>query len=65
MDGLLRAKFAYEGVNFRCVITPSDNIPSSLYPMVSNLIGTFTFSLILLFKSPINIPFILFKYTFV
>lgn len=33
MDGLLRAKFAYEGVNFRCVVTPSDNIPSSLYPM--------------------------------
>lgn len=35
MDGLLRAKFAYEGVNFRCVITPSQNIPSSLYPLVS------------------------------
>jgi len=33
MDGLLRAKFAYEGVNFRCVITPSENIPSSLFPM--------------------------------
>merc|ERR1711918_283491 len=33
MDGILRAKFAYEGVNFRCVITPSDNIPSSLYPL--------------------------------
>lgn len=33
MDGLLRAKFAYEGVDFRCVITPSKNIPSSLFPM--------------------------------
>lgn len=33
MDGLLRAKFAYEGVHFRCVVTPSDNIPSSLYPL--------------------------------
>merc|ERR1719263_2478364 len=33
MDGLLRARFAYEGVNFRCVITPSDNIPSSVFPM--------------------------------
>ena len=33
MDGLLRAKFAYEGVDFRCVITPSENIPSSLFPM--------------------------------
>ena len=37
MDGLLRAKFAYEGVNFRCVITPSGNIPSSLYPLVSSI----------------------------
>jgi len=33
MDGLLRAKFAYDGVNFRCVITPSENIPSSMFPM--------------------------------
>jgi hypothetical protein len=33
MDGLLRAKFAYKGVNFRCVITPSASIPSSLYPL--------------------------------
>jgi len=33
MDGLLRAKFAYEGVDFRCVVTPSKNIPSSLFPM--------------------------------
>jgi len=33
MDGLLRARFAYDGVHFRCVITPSDNIPSTLNPM--------------------------------
>jgi predicted acylesterase/phospholipase RssA len=33
MDGLLRAKFAYEGVDFRYVITPSASIPSSLYPL--------------------------------
>lgn len=35
MDGLLRAKFAYKGVNFRYVIAPSGSIPSSLYPLVS------------------------------
>lgn len=33
MDGLLRAKFAYQGVNFRYVITPSGSIPSSMYPL--------------------------------
>jgi len=33
MDGLLRAKFAYDGVNFRYVISPSASIPSSLYPL--------------------------------
>jgi predicted patatin/cPLA2 family phospholipase len=33
MDGLLRAKFAYQGVNFRYVITPSQSIPSSIYPL--------------------------------
>jgi predicted acylesterase/phospholipase RssA len=37
MDGLLRAKFAYNGVNFRCVISPSGSIPSSLKPLVSYL----------------------------
>jgi len=37
MDGLLRAKFAYEGVNFRYVISPSEGIPSSIYPLVSKL----------------------------
>jgi hypothetical protein len=30
MDGLLRAKFAYQNVNFRYVIAPSGNIPSSI-----------------------------------
>jgi len=33
MDGLLRAKFAYEGVNFRYVVSPSGSIPSSLKPL--------------------------------
>lgn len=33
MDGLLRAQFAYKGVNFRCVITPTGNIPSSVKPL--------------------------------
>lgn len=33
MDGLLRAKFAYDGVDFRYVISPSGSIPSSLNPM--------------------------------
>jgi predicted acylesterase/phospholipase RssA len=33
MDGLLRAKFAYQGVDFRYVIAPSGNIPSSLHPL--------------------------------
>lgn len=35
MDGLLRAKFAYQNVNFRYVIAPSASIPSSLQPLVS------------------------------
>ena len=35
MDGLLRAKFAYSGVDFRWVISPSGSIPSSIYPLVS------------------------------
>ena len=37
MDGLLRAKFAYQGVNFRYVVSPSGSIPSSLKPLVSKL----------------------------
>lgn len=36
MDGLLRAKFAYQGVDFRYVITPSGSIPSSHYPLNLN-----------------------------
>ena len=50
MDGLLRAKFAYEGVNFRCVITPSENIPSSLYPLVSKFSNIQNFSNYILFN---------------
>jgi predicted acylesterase/phospholipase RssA len=37
MDGLLRAQFAYQGVDFRYVIAPSGSIPSSLKPLVSIL----------------------------
>jgi hypothetical protein len=33
MDGLLRAKFAYQKANFRYVVTPTGSIPSSLYPL--------------------------------
>jgi len=33
MDGLLRAQFAYEGVNFRYVVMPTETIPSSLFPL--------------------------------
>lgn len=33
MDGLLRAKFAYKGVDFRYVITPSESMPTSMYPL--------------------------------
>jgi predicted acylesterase/phospholipase RssA len=33
MDGLLRAKFAYNGVDFRWIISPSGSIPSSIYPL--------------------------------
>ena len=36
MDGLLRAKFAYDGVNFRYVIAPTGAVPSSLYPLNLN-----------------------------
>lgn len=35
MDGLLRAKFAYDGVDFRYIVSPSGSIPSSRNPMVS------------------------------
>jgi hypothetical protein len=37
MDGLLRAKFAYSGVDFRWIISPSGSIPSSIYPLVSSI----------------------------
>lgn len=36
MDGLLRAKFAYQKANFRYVISPTGSIPSSLYPLNLN-----------------------------
>jgi len=36
MDGLLRARFAYKDVNFRYVITPTESMPSSLYPLNLN-----------------------------
>ena len=32
MDGYLRAKFAYDKINFRYLIAPSGHIPSSLRP---------------------------------
>jgi len=36
MDGLLRAKFAYQKATFRYVVTPTGSIPSSLYPLNLN-----------------------------
>jgi predicted acylesterase/phospholipase RssA len=36
MDGLLRAKFAYQGVNWRYAISPTSAIPSSLKPLNMN-----------------------------
>ena len=33
MDGLLRAQFAYPNVNFRKVVAPSAELPSSFYPL--------------------------------
>ena len=33
MDGLLRAQFAYPDVNFRNVVAPSADMPSSFYPL--------------------------------
>jgi hypothetical protein len=43
MDGLLRAKFAYNGVNFRYIISPSGSIPASINPMVSSFSQWFIF----------------------
>ena len=36
MNGLLKAKFAYPGVNFRYVISPSRSLPSNTTPLVSH-----------------------------
>ena len=36
MDGLLRAQFAYPDVTFRHIISPSESLQSSLYPLVRN-----------------------------
>ena len=33
MDGLLRAQFAYPKINFRNIVSPSADLPSSLYPL--------------------------------
>jgi len=33
MDGLLRAQFAYPNVNFRNIVAPSGELPSSWYPL--------------------------------
>ena len=33
MDGLLRAQFAYPDVTFRNIVSPSADLPSSLYPL--------------------------------
>lgn len=41
MDGLLRAQFAYQGINWRYVISPTESIPSSMYPFVSNSLAQF------------------------
>ena len=35
MDGLLRAQFAYPKITFRNIVSPSADLPSSLYPLVS------------------------------
>ena len=37
MDGLLRAQFAYPDVNFRYIVSPSADLPSTLYPLVSRI----------------------------
>lgn len=33
MDGLLRAQFAYPDLDFRYIVSPSSELPSSLYPL--------------------------------
>ena len=59
MDGLLRAKFAYEGVTWRYAISPTASIPSSLKPLVSITSLNSHFSMILL-KDAYLIQFFLF-----
>ena len=54
MDGLLRAKFAYEGVNWRYAISPTASIPSSLKPLVSQSIFSMIFICILLYLCVIS-----------
>jgi hypothetical protein len=45
MDGLLRAQFAYPEVTFRHVISPSEDLPSTHFPLVSPKIMSLTLSL--------------------
>ena len=54
MDGLLRAKFAYQGVDFRYVIAPTGSIPSSMYPLVSILFSYLFILFLIEFKQKIN-----------
>jgi len=35
MDSLLRAQLAYPHINFRYMVSPTSDLPSSLYPLVS------------------------------
>jgi hypothetical protein len=35
MDGLLRAQFAYPDIEWRYIVSPSDELASSIYPLVS------------------------------
>ena len=44
MDGILRAKFAYGGVNWRYAITSTQVIPSSLKPLVSQKLILYFFA---------------------
>jgi predicted acylesterase/phospholipase RssA len=36
MADLLRAQFAYPHINFRYIVSPTSDLPSSLYPLVSH-----------------------------
>ena len=35
MDGLLRAQFAYPGITFRSIVSPSEDLGDPTYPLVS------------------------------